>query len=79
MITYKISFSIFLNSILNVFHFVNDNLKKFIIGWYLCIEVDLYNAGLAEPGVQGVQQHTHFLAPLFSKDQVLSQKHVITY
>ena len=26
-----------------------------------------------EPGVQGVQLHTHFLAPAFSKDQVLSK------
>ena len=25
--------------------------------------------------VQGVQLHTHFLAPPFSKDQVLYQKH----
>ena len=29
-------------------------------------------AGPAEPGVQGVQLNTHFLAPSFSKDQSLS-------
>ena len=33
-----------------------------------------YMAGPAEPGVQGVQLHTHFLASSFIKDQILFQK-----
>ena len=36
------------------------------------------NAGLAEPGVQGVQLHTYFLDPLFASTQVLSWKILIT-
>ena len=31
-----------------------------------------FDAGVMETGVQGVQVHTHFLAPPISKDQGLS-------
>ena len=30
--------------------------------------------GMAEPDVQGVQLHTHFLAPSYNKDQIFSKK-----
>ena len=35
---------------------------------------NLLFAGAAEAGVQGVQLHTHFLAPSLSKNQILSSK-----
>ena len=38
-----------------------------------------YMAGPAEPGVQGVQLHTHFLAFSFNEDQALFQKNIFIY
>ena len=35
-------------------------------------------AGAVEKGVQGVQPHTHFFAPSFVKEQVLSEKFKLT-
>ena len=35
------------------------------------------HTGAVESGVQGVKLHTHFLAHMFGKDQVLSQKFLI--
>ena len=39
----------------------------------------IWIAGPAEPGVQGVQLHTHFLAPSVSKGHILSEKNGLIY